>query len=147
MTNLQRRAEWLSRLLSTVPIQRTQAEAAVREVYLACDLLPPKCFLWFDSVYAALWAMALLSAGHDTLWQQIVQAMSLYKRERETIERLRITMCESANQPDWKSLASAAGKPMALMMQQARKLPQPHKIIQTSLLLRALDFTRTSTIR
>jgi hypothetical protein len=140
MTNTaQVRAEWLSRLLSTAPVERTQAEAAVREVYLACDLPPPRCFLWFDSPYGALWAMALLSAEHDALWQQIVQAMSRYKREREMIERLQIAMCKTANQPDWKSLVAAAGKPMGLMMQQARRLQQPHKIIQTALLLARIE--------
>src|SRR5690242_18916753 len=123
------RAEWLSRLLSTAPVERPEAEAAVREVYLACDLPPPRCFLWFDSPYLALWAMALLSAGHDALWQQIVQAMSRYKREREMIERLQVTMCRSAYQSDWKLLLAAAGKPMALMMQQGRRLQQPQKII------------------
>jgi hypothetical protein len=140
MTNAaQVRAEWLSRLLSTAPVERTQAQAAVREVYLACDLRPPRCFLWFDSPYGALWAMALLSAGHDALWHQIVQAMSRYKREREMIERLQIAMCKTANQPDWKSLVAAAGKTMGLMMQQARRLQQPHKIIQTALLLARIE--------
>ncbi|HLK85834.1 MAG TPA: hypothetical protein VKT27_04945 [Candidatus Binataceae bacterium] len=129
------RAEWLSRLLSTAPVERPKAEAAVREVYLACDLPPPRFFLWFDSPYAGLWAMGLLSAGHDALWQQIVQAMSRYQRERELIERLQAAMCRSADQPDWKSLVSAAGKPMALVMQQAGRAGQPHTIIQTSILL------------
>jgi hypothetical protein len=140
MTNAaQIRAEWLSRLLSTASVDRAETEAAVREVYLACDLSPPQCFLWFDSPYAALWAMALLSAGHDALWQNIVQAMSRYKREREMIERLQVTMCKSINQPDWKSLIAAAGKPMSLIMQQARRVQQPQKIIQTSLLLARIE--------
>ena len=55
------------------------------------------------------------------------------------IERLQIAMCKTANQPDWKSLVAAAGKPMGLMMQQARRLQQPHKIIQTALLLARIE--------
>jgi hypothetical protein len=43
------RAEWLGHLLSTAPIDRPQAEASLRDLYLAADLPPPDRFFWFDS--------------------------------------------------------------------------------------------------
>jgi hypothetical protein len=109
-------AEWLARLLSIERADRTQTEAALRELYSASELPAPDRFFWFDSPYAALWAMALLTAEHDALWQRIVEAMGRYKRQRELMERMRTAMCQSAALPDWKSLVATAGKPMALFL-------------------------------
>ena len=128
------RAEWLAQLLSTAPIDRARAEAALRDLYQASDLAPPSHFFWFDSPYNALWAMGLLMAGHDAIWQRIVDAMSRYKRERELIERLRVTLCQAAAQPDWQSLLAAAGQPMAMQLAyRAHQTGQQFKMIQNSL--------------
>ena len=110
------RAQWLASLLSIEPADRAQAEAALRELYIASELPAPDRFFWFDSPYAALWAMALLTAAHDAVWQRIVEAVARYKRQRELMERMRTAMCQSATLPGWKSLVAAAGKPMALFL-------------------------------
>lgn len=128
------RAEWLAQLLSTAPIERAEAETTVRDLYIASDLAPPSHVFWFDSPYSALWAMGLLMAGNDALWQRIVDAMNRYKRERELIERVRVALCQAAAQPEWQSLIAAAGPPMAMQLAyQAHQSGKPFKMIQNSL--------------
>jgi hypothetical protein len=67
------RAKWLTHLLSTAPIDRPQAAASLRALYLASDLPPPDHFFWFDRPYDALWAMVLPMAAHDPLWISTAQ--------------------------------------------------------------------------
>jgi hypothetical protein len=55
----------------------------VRELYVASELSSPQHIFWFDSPFAALWAMALLTAAHDSLWRGIVDAMGRNKRQRD----------------------------------------------------------------
>jgi len=134
------RAEWLAQLLSTASVDRPHAEASLRDLYLAADLPPPSHFFWFDSPYSALWAMGLLMAAHDPLWQRILDAMGRYKRERELIERLRITMCQDAALTDWPSLVVAAGQPMAMQLAyRAHQAGESLKMIQHSLTLARLE--------
>src|SRR5216683_8430653 len=109
---LETRADWLAQLLSTEPPDRGQAEAALGELYAASGLPIPEHFFWFDSPHAALRAVALLSEPHDFLWKRFIEAVSRTKRDREFIDRLRVAMCQSAGQLDWKSLVIAAGEPM-----------------------------------
>jgi hypothetical protein len=133
---LETRAEWLVILRSTEPADRARAEAALRELYVASELPAPGHFFWCDSPYSALWAMALVTAEYDPLWKRIVEAMSRYKRERELMERRRTAMCKSAALRDWKSLADAAGKPMALFLtHQSQQRGQPLKMIQSAVTL------------
>jgi cytochrome P450 len=135
---LEIRAEWLASLRSTEPTDRARAEAALRELYIASELPAPGHFFRCDSPYAALWAMALLTAEYDALWRRIVEAVARYKRERELMERIRTTMCQSAALPDLKSLAEAAGKPMALfLMHQSQQ--QLRKMICTAVTIERLE--------
>ena len=106
------RAEWLAALLSTEPADRPRAESALRDLYALADLAPPEHFFWFDSSFWAAWAIGLLSEPHDFIWQRIIADVSRRKREREYIDRVRASLCESAGQPDWKTLLATAGGPV-----------------------------------
>jgi hypothetical protein len=103
------RAEWLKSLLSTEPADRPRAESALRELYALAGLASPEHFFWFDSPFPAAWAVGLLSEPHDFIWQRIIADVSRRKREREYIERVRASLCESAGQPDWKTLLATTG--------------------------------------
>ena len=113
-STLDNRADWLAALLSTEAADRGKAESTLREFYAASNLPAPEHFFWFDSPRAALWAVALLSEAHDFLWRRFVDAVSRTKRDREFLDRIRVTMCQSAGLPDWNSLALAAGEPMTM---------------------------------
>jgi hypothetical protein len=106
------RAEWLASLLSTEPADRPRTESALRDLYSLADLAPPEHFFWFDSPFWAAWAVALLSEPHDSIWQRTIADVSRRKREREFIDRVRASLCESAGQPDWKTLLATAGGPV-----------------------------------
>lgn len=126
-------AEWLARLLSTEPADRPRAESALCDLYAAAGLPPPKHFFWFDSPFAAAWAVALLTEPHDFLWQRIMQDLDRRKREREYIERARARLCQSAAQPEWKSLVALAGEPLSLSRMRPAAAPgAPPKSIHAS---------------
>jgi uncharacterized protein DUF6745 len=107
------RAEWLASLLSTEPADRPRTESALRDLYALADLAPPEQFFWFDSPFGAAWAVGLLSEPHDFIWQRIIADVSRRKREREYIDRVRASLCESAGQPDWTTLMATAGGPVS----------------------------------
>src|SRR5260370_19287919 len=103
------RAEWLASLLSTEPADRPRTESALRDLYALADLAPPEHFFWFDSPFWAAWAVGLLSEPYDFIWQRIIADVSRPKRERAHIDRVRASLCDSAGQPDWKTLLATAG--------------------------------------
>jgi hypothetical protein len=107
------RAEWLASLLSTEPADRPRTESALGDLYALADLAPPDHFFWFDSPFLAAWAVGLLSEPHDFIWQRIIADVSRRKREREYIDRVRASLCESAGLPDWKTLLATAGGPVS----------------------------------
>jgi len=111
--SLQIRAAWLSDLLSTEPADRPRAESALRDLYAACGFPSPGHFFWFDSPFRAAWAVALLSAPHDLLWQRTVEAVSRMKQQRESMDRVRAELCQRAAQPDWEALLAMAGEPLS----------------------------------
>src|SRR6266849_273582 len=111
--SLQIRAAWLSDLLSTEPADRPRAESALRDLYAACGFPSPGHFFWFDSPFRAAWAVALLSAPHDLLWQRTVEAVSRMKQQRESMDRVRAELCQRASQPDWEALLAMAGEPLS----------------------------------
>jgi hypothetical protein len=103
------RADWFACLLSTEPAERPCTESAQRELYSLADLTAPEHIFWLDSPSAAAWAVGLLSEPHDFLWQRIIADAGRRKREREYMDHVRAALCESAGQPDWKTLVAAAG--------------------------------------
>jgi hypothetical protein len=107
------RAEWLASLLSTEPADRPRTESALRDLYALADLAPPEHFFWLDSPFWAAWAVGLLSEAHDFIRQRIIADVSRRAREREYIDRVRASLCQSAGQPDWKALLATAGGPVS----------------------------------
>ena len=127
------RAQWIGRLLSTEPAERPRAEAALCELYSAAALDPPRHFFWFDSPLMAAWAVALLTEPYDFLWQQIFRDIDRRKLERESVERARAALCQSAGQSDWKSVVDTAGEPLSLSRMKAGAKPgEPPKSIHAA---------------
>jgi len=141
------RAEWLSRLLSTAPVERPEAEAAVRQVYLACDLPPPRCFLWFDSPYLALWAMALVerrprySMATNRAGDEPIQARAGNDR---TFAGQDVQECQPVG---LEIAARGSGQTDGAYDAAGPQASAAAKKIQTSILLARIDFTKTSTTR
>ena len=131
-TAIEIRAAWLADLLSTTPADRPRAESALRDLYTAAGFAPPEHFFWFESPFAAAWAVALLNEPHDFLWQRMLEAVGRNKREREYIDGARAALCRSAALSDWKSLLAAAGEPIAANRMRPPGTPaKPVKLIQT----------------
>jgi hypothetical protein len=106
------RVRWLARLFSTEPAERPKAEAAVRELYIAAGLEPPRHLLWFNTPFDACWAVALLIEADRPAWQQMLAKAALVESNRQTIDRIRASLVEQTAQSNWESVVAAAGPAM-----------------------------------
>jgi hypothetical protein len=79
--------KWRSKPTSTEPVDRAEAEAALRALYAAAGLPEPRHFLWYDSPLAAIWAVAALAEGQhpmvDMFLPQVRQRKSTRQRHEE----------------------------------------------------------------
>lgn len=105
------RAEWLAQLHSTEPADRPRAEAGVRRLYAAARFREPRHFLWFDSPFAASWAVALLAAPSHFLWGQKLSS-GLSRDARERFDQTRSALGARLGIADWNQVLAAAGKPL-----------------------------------
>ena len=105
------RADWLAQLHSTEPADRPRAEAGVRRLYAAAGFREPQHFLWFDSPFAASWAVALLIAPSHFLWGQKL-ASGLSRDARERFDRTRSALGTRLGLADWNQVLAAAGTPL-----------------------------------
>jgi hypothetical protein len=106
------RSRWLAHLFSSEPADRPRADAAVRELYIAAGLEPPRHLLWFDTPFDACWAVALLIEGDRPLWQQMLAKAALLESNRQTIDRIRASLVEQMAQSNWPAVVAAAGPAM-----------------------------------
>jgi hypothetical protein len=105
------RADWLAQLHSAEPADRPRAEAGVRRLYAAAGFREPQHFLWFDSPFAASWAVALLAAPSHFLWgQKLLSGLSRDARER--LDQTRSALGARLGLADWNQVLAAAGTPL-----------------------------------
>src|SRR5260370_35173569 len=119
------RTEGVAYLMATKPADRARTESALSDLYALAGLAPPEHFFWFDSPFWAAWAVGLLSEPYDFIWQRIIADVSRRKREREHIDRVRASLCESAGQPDWKTLLATTGGASFCARVRRRRVPPP----------------------
>ena len=106
------RANWLAQLHSTEPADRPRAEASVRRLYAAAGFPEPRHFLWYDSPFAASWAVALLAAPHNFLWGQKLATPGMSRGARDGFDKARAALGERLGLADWNQVLAAAGKPL-----------------------------------
>ena len=114
-TPSQIRADWLAQLHSTEPADRPRAEAGVRRLYAAAGFREPQHFLWFDSPFAASWAVALLAAPSHFLWGQKLSS-GLSRDARERFDQTRSALGARLGLADWNQVLAAAGKPLGELL-------------------------------
>lgn len=88
-----RQQTWLARLLSTQPADRSRAEAAVCDLYVTAGFSAPRHRCWFDSPFAAAWAVALLIEPHHYAWRPLIDAERRSRRGRTSIEAAEAAIC------------------------------------------------------
>ena len=103
------RAAWLARLLSTEPADRAAAESSVRRLYAAAGFPEPRHIVWFDSPFAASWAVALLMAPHHGLWTDTLKS-GLSRHDKPHVERATAVLVAHAG-ADLDAARSAFGAP------------------------------------
>lgn len=62
------RERWIALGLSTRPVDRVQAEKALRRAYFCSGLTPPRTFLWFPSPASAMIALGAMQAGEQKIF-------------------------------------------------------------------------------
>jgi hypothetical protein len=106
------RDKWIRTLFSTIAADRPQAEAAVRDLYLAAGFQKPRHLIWFDSPLQASWAVALLLRPHSSIWQQLLASTERTPSGRETLDRVRKQVCQQVGPPDWDAAVTEVGLPL-----------------------------------
>ena len=102
------RARWLTQLKSTGPADRARAEAGARRMAAAAGFKEPRHFLWFDSPFAASWALAVVVArGYP--WTSILAPSTLTRDEREQFDRARATLGSAIGATDDQGIGAAFG--------------------------------------
>jgi hypothetical protein len=102
------RARWLTQLKSTDPADRARAEAGARRMAAAAGFKEPRHFLWFDSPFAASWALAVVVArGYP--WTSMLAPSTLTRDEREQFDRARATLGAVLGTTDDRGIEAAFG--------------------------------------
>jgi len=116
-TEAEIRAEWLAQLHSTAPADRPRAEAGVRALYAAAGYPEARHLVWFDSPFAASWAVAVLAERHHFLWAQKMAAAAKSRDDRAEMDRARATLGAQLGLPNWEAVVTAFGAPMGSSVQ------------------------------
>jgi hypothetical protein len=106
------RANWLAQLHSTEPADRPRAEDGVRRLYAAAGFPKPRHFIWFDSPFAASWAVALLVAPHHFLWGETLSSPALSRDARQRFGQARSALGTRLGLADWDQVLADAGIPL-----------------------------------
>ena len=109
-------SRWRDHLFSTVPADRAATENAVRDLYAAAGIAPPRFFCWFDSPFAAALAVALLLESRSRNWGTLIGDARRRRDERERIERAEAQLLAQTSQRDLAGVISAFGPPIAPAM-------------------------------
>src|SRR4029434_7862294 len=93
------RETWLGRLLSTEPADRAGAEGGVRDLYVNARWAAPRHLCWFESPFAASWAVALLLEAQDPGWQNLLGSARKSRPTKAPIEQAEAALCQGCAAP------------------------------------------------
>jgi len=102
------RARWLAQLKSTEPAHRARAEDGARRMAAAAGFKEPQHFLWFDSPFAASWALAVVVA-RSYPWTMTLAPSALTRDEREQLEHAQKTLGSTLGMHNDGEVAAAFG--------------------------------------
>jgi hypothetical protein len=144
----ERQQAWLARLLSTEPADRVRAETTVRDLYAAAGFATPRHLCWFDSPFAAAWAVALLIEPHHHAWRPLIDAERRSRQGRPSIDTAEAALCRLCGVDSLAAAQKEMGAPLASSLQFP---PQPAamflpKLITARMALHANDVTALSTL-
>ena len=131
MTDSDLRRTWLDRLLSTEPADHARAEAAVREVYVGAGFTAPRHLCWFDSPFAASWALALLVEPHHPAWRDLLAGARGSRAGKQSIEEATAALCRSCGVDTLAAAQAEMGQPRGMSLQY---MPQPAALLMPKLL-------------
>lgn len=103
---------WLANFFSVEPADRSHAQSAVKDLYIAAGLKPPRYVFWFDSPFDARWANTVLSCPDSFVWQRLLPGLEQVKAYRETLDHARKALCQIAAEENWGALLAAVGPPL-----------------------------------
>ena len=115
-SELEVRARWLAQLLSTAPADRLRAEQAIRRLYAAAGYSEPKHVLWFDSPFAASWAVGVLSEAYDASWAQLFRAHAQTRDVKQKADDTRSSLGARLGIAGWEQVRAAVGAPLGASM-------------------------------
>src|SRR5690349_21239747 len=102
------RARWLTQLQSTDAADRARAEAGARRMAAAAGFKEPQHFLWFDSPFAASWALAVVVArGYP--WTSLLAPSALTRDEQQQFAAARSTLGAALGTSDDERIIAAFG--------------------------------------
>jgi hypothetical protein len=111
------RQRWLAQLFSTDAADRPQAEHAVGDLYAAAGLPEPTSFVWFDSPFAASWAVALLVEPHHSVWRDQLNAARRSRGLREHVERAEAALRAQCSASSLADVLAHFGGPLGMTLQ------------------------------
>src|SRR5687767_2729947 len=111
-----RRQRWLTRLFSTEPADRPRAEAAVRDLYTSAGLRAPHHLVWFDSPFAASWALAVLLESQHSSWRDLIGAARKSRDSRPSIEAAEAALCRMCGAATLADVRSQMGVPLGIFV-------------------------------
>jgi uncharacterized protein DUF6745 len=140
--------DWLARLLSTDPADRARAETAVRDLYTSAGFAEPRHLCWFDSPFAAAWAVALLIEPHHYAWRSLIDAERRSRQGRQAIEAAEAALCRLCGVDSLAAARKEIGAPLASSLQFP---PQPTamllpKLVSERMALYGNDVTALTTL-
>ena len=127
------RAEWLAELLSTSAADRPGAESALRRLFAAAGFAEPQHFVWYDSPFAASWAVALLAAPYHFLWARTLESPSLSRTDRQQLDHARASLGERLGLADWHQVSAAVGAPIGMHLQMPPALSRMMRFVEARL--------------
>jgi hypothetical protein len=122
---------WIARLLSTEPADRPRAEAAVRDLYRSAGFDTPRHLIWFDSPFAASWAVALLIEPHHAIWHNLIDAERRSRRGSQAVNSATDAICRPCGVQSLGAAQSEMGPPLATALQ---FMPQPSAMLLPKLI-------------
>ena len=124
------RKKWLDRLLSTDPADRPRAEAAVRSLYASASLPPPRYLGWFDSPFAASWAIGVLLESRDRSWRDLIGAARNSRGSRPSIDAAEAALCRMCGAATLTEARERVGVPLGMFV---HPMPPPDALLQPAL--------------
>jgi hypothetical protein len=129
-THSDTRAAWLAELKSTVPCDRSRAEAAAQRLYKAAGFDEPRFLVWFDSPCTAAWAVAVLIEESNRAIASLLSPSALSREELERLERTRSELMAHLGVSSWKDAVHAVGRPRVATL---AMMPDPSQLFTTPL--------------